>query len=200
MINPNDILSFTRTLGYWGIGLVIFAEMGLFFCFFLPGDSLLFAAGLLCAGGIFDISIMLAVVVTCSVAGYVLAYFFGDKLGHWLQSKEDTWYYKRQHLDSAHQFVEKHGGKAVLLARMVPIVRTFTPIVAGMGEMVYARFLFFTIAGAVLWAAIFAAGGYFLGQRFPFLIDWLLPVALIIVIASILPGIVSVLKRRWLKK
>ena len=82
MINPNDILSFTRTLGYWGIGLVIFAEMGLFFCFFLPGDSLLFAAGLLCAGGIFDISIMLTVVVTCSVAGYVLAYFFGDKLGH----------------------------------------------------------------------------------------------------------------------
>lgn len=200
LIAPDEILNIAKTLGYWGVGVVVFAEMGLFFCFFLPGDSLLFAAGLLAGKGYFDILVLLAIVVVMSVAGYIVGYLFGEKLGHWLEKRPDSWYFKKSHLELAHTFFHKHGGKAVVLARVVPIVRTFIPVVAGMGEMLYSRFLVFTVLGAVIWAGAFAGAGYYLGVKFPFLIEWLLPIAFLIVLLSILPGIIALVRQFFAKK
>jgi len=196
LIGTAEIMHITRTLGYWGIAAVIFTETGLFFGFFLPGDSLLFAAGLLAAKGYFNILVLLMVVLVTAIIGYLVGYFFGDKLGFWLMKKPDSLFYKRRYLELARSFYQKHGGKAVALARVVPVVRTFAPIVAGMVRMSWPRFVFFTVFGAIIWVCVFAFGGYYLGVRFPSLIDWLLPLSFLIVLLSIIPGVVGYFKKK----
>ncbi len=198
LIEPKAIFEWTETLGYLGLALVVFVESGVFFGFVLPGDSLLFAAGLLAAKGYFDIYLLLLVLSVSGIVGYFFGYWFGERLGGWLEHKRETVFYRKRHLELARQFYEKHGGKAVMFARVIPIVRTFVPIISGMVPMPYARFALYNIIGGLLWAGTFGLGGYFLGVKFPSLIDIIIPIAFGIIILSLLPGVYAMIKNRWL--
>jgi membrane-associated protein len=176
------------TIGFVGVVTIVFAETGLFLGFFLPGDSLLFVAGLLASQKLMDISWLVSAVVSAAFLGYLVGYWFGAKLGGWLLSRPETWYFKRRYLDEAHAFYQKHGGKALLLSRLVPIVRTFVPIVAGMGKMPMRRYVPYNLLGALLWGGGVTLAGYFLGAKVPGVEHYLLPISLGIIVISVLPG------------
>lgn len=176
------------TIGFVGVVTIVFAETGLFLGFFLPGDSLLFVAGLLASQKLMDISWLVSAVVSAAFLGYLVGYWFGAKLGGWLLSRPETWYFKRRYLDEAHAFYQKHGGKALLLSRLVPIIRTFVPIVAGMGKMPMRRYVPYNLLGALLWGGGVTLAGYFLGAKVPGVEHYLLPISLGIIVISVLPG------------
>ncbi|MDF1655300.1 MAG: VTT domain-containing protein [Coxiellaceae bacterium] len=192
-ININEIV---MTIGFIGVIFIIFAETGLFLGFFLPGDSLLFAAGLLASQKYFDIHWLVFCVMLAAFIGYTLGYWFGAKLGGWLVTRPDRWYFKKHYLDDAHAFYNKHGGKALVLARLVPIIRTFVPIVAGMGKMNFLRYTIYNIIGAVVWGAGVTYAGYFLGASIPNAEKYILPITLGIIVLSVLPGIYHIVQKR----
>src|SRR5919199_1372896 len=151
-----DLQQIIIAFGYLGVWAIIFAESGLFFGFFLPGDSLLFTAGFLASQGVFDawggiwtLSLLCGV---AAILGDSTGYAFGKRVGPRLFNRDDSRWFHKRHLRRAHDFYERHGGKAIVLARFMPFVRTFAPIVAGMGAMNYPRFLFFNVVGGVVWA------------------------------------------------
>ncbi len=199
-LNHIDVVKLTKTAGYIGLTLIIFCETGLFLGFFLPGDSLLFAAGLLAAQNIFNIFILVPILIAAAFLGYTIAYWFGDKIGHWLLSRPDNIWFKRKYLIEAHQFYEKHGGKALLLGRWVPIVRTFLPIVAGMAEMTHRRYTFFNIIGAFLWCGGITLAGFFLGGMISNVDRYILPIILGIIFISLLPPIIHCLRVKFSSK
>lgn len=145
---------------------IVFAETGLVVTPFLPGDSLLFAAGTLAAmeGSTISTPILLLVLVAAAILGDAVNYAMGAKFGHLLTSRGDTRFFKRAHLEKTHQFYETYGGKAIIIARFVPIVRTFAPFVAGMSRMSYGKFAWFNVAGGMLWVAVCVGGGYLFGN------------------------------------
>src|SRR3990167_250120 len=151
-ISHGNITDLVSTIGYIGVFAIIFAETGLFIGFFLPGDSLLFAAGLLASQHIFHIGVMVPVVIIMAISGYFVAYWFGDKLGQWLLTREDSFFFKKHYLYQARDFYKKHGGKALILGRLMPILRTFVPIVAGMAKMRYRTYVIYNIVGGLIWA------------------------------------------------
>jgi membrane-associated protein len=161
-----DLIHLIETIGYVGLFFIIFAESGLFFGFFLPGDSLLLTAGLLSSRGILDLKILVPMLFVAAVLGDSVGYWFGAKTGPRLFSRPNSLLFKRENLLKAHAFYEKHGGKTVTLARWVPFVRTFVPIVAGAAQMDYKRFLLFNVAGAFAWAVGMPLLGYGLGRAF----------------------------------
>ena len=195
LVNPQELIQWTEALGYVGLALIVFVETGVFFGFVLPGDSLLFAAGLLAAKGYFNIWLLLLVLSGSAILGYFFGYWFGARLGGWLEKRNESFFYRKKHLALARDFYQKHGGKAVLFARVIPIVRTFTPIVSGMVSMPIGRFVLFNIAGSFLWSGTFGLAGYFLGVRFPALIELILPIALTIIVLSLLPGLWAMIKK-----
>ncbi len=186
-----------KTLGLIGVFAVLFAESGLFFGFFLPGDSLLFTAGVLASQGLLSYPILLIVTFSAAILGDNVGYWFGHKVGEKLFEKKDSLLFKRHHLLEAQRFYEKNGGKTIVLARFVPFVRTFAPIVAGVAKMHYQTFLLYNFVGGVLWAVGISTLGYFLGN-----IPWIKThyefVILLIVIGSVLPIVFHVLLR-WVK-
>ncbi len=186
-----DITAFVSTLGYVGILSIIFLESAVFFCFFFPGDSLLFAAGFLAAKGVFALSVLIPAAAAAAIIGYMLAYFFGIKLGKWLLKKNDSFWYKRSHIDKAHVFYKNHGGKAIVLARLMPIVRTFMPIVAGIVKMNYKRYSIYNIVGGVIWATVLPITGFYLGTLIPSSKNYILPAVLVIVLLSISPTVIK---------
>lgn len=169
----------TLVMAYGGlylVALIIFAETGLFVGFFLPGDSLLFVTGLMIANPQFQTPTesnavnLLFWIVLISVAGIIgnsVGYWFGNKTGHLIYERKDTWLFKKKHLKDAHDFYEKKGGGAIILARFLPIVRTFAPIVAGIVEMDKKKFFSYNIIGSFLWVSTMILSGYFLGEN-----DW----------------------------
>ena len=161
-----DLVKLIETVGYLGLFLIIFAESGLFFGFFFPGDSLLLTAGLLASRGIMEIRILIPLLFVAAVLGDNIGYWFGAKTGPRLFTRPDSLLFKRDNLLKAHAFYEKHGGKTITLARWVPVVRTFAPIVAGAASMEYRRFLTFNLLGAFLWAVGMPLLGYGLGLWF----------------------------------
>jgi membrane-associated protein len=197
-----DLKEFIATIGYIGIFAIVFAESGLLIGFFLPGDSLLFTAGLI--AGSKNLQETLGVhlsfpvlAVGCSIAavlGDSAGYLFGHKVGRRLFQREDSLLFKKKHLYRAQGLYEKHGGKIIVIARFMPIVRTFAPIVAGIGTMHYRRFVSFNIVGGVLWAAGVTSAGYFLGQKINNIDKYLLPIVVLIVFVSVLPPALHVLK------
>jgi membrane-associated protein len=198
MINFHlDIVQLTKTAGYFGLALIILAETGLFIGFFLPGDSLLFAAGLLASQNIFNVWILIPLMMVCAIAGYALAYWYGDKIGHWLLKKPDSFWFKKRYIIEAHEFYEKHGGKALIIGRLVPIVRTFLPIVAGMANMTSRRFTMYNIAGGIIWCGGIIILGYFLGGVIPNIDTYILPLVLLVILISVLPGVVHILRVRY---
>lgn len=200
MIPGVDLLDFIIWASIFGVAAVVFAESGLLIGFFLPGDSLLFATGFLIHAGILNVNIYLAVsiIFVAAVLGDSVGYTFGRKLGPRIFRREDARLFKQAYVKKAQEFYEKHGGKTIIIARFIPIVRTFAPIVAGAGKMEYRRFLLFNILGGFLWAAGVTFAGYFLGRLFESMgldIDHiLLPIIALIILISILPPLIHIFK------
>lgn len=182
-------------IGYPGLFLAIFAESGLFFGFFLPGSSMLFTAGLLASQGIFNIWALVALITIAAIAGDSVGYWFGSYLGVSLFLREDSRFFKHRHLERAKEFYDKHGFVAIILARFIPIVRTFAPIVAGVCRMRYNTFLSYNIIGALLWAAGITLAGYVLGAKVPGIGAYVTPIAIIIIIASIIPLVLKAFQK-----
>jgi membrane-associated protein len=181
------LLPFIEYVGYPGIFLIIFAESGTIVGFFLPGASLLFTTGLLAAKGIFNPWILIPGVTIAAILGDNVGYWFGAKVGIRLFEREDSRFFKRKYVRQAHDFYEKHGAKAVILARFVPIARTFVPIVAGIANMNYRVFMICNLVGALLWATGVTSAGYFLGERFPIIQEYITYVILGIVFVTMIP-------------
>lgn len=194
MLMHFDLQAILPTIGYLGIFAIIFAESGLFFGFFLPGDSLLFTAGFLASQGIFDIHILAVICFVAAVLGDSIGYAFGTRVGKRLFYKTDSFFFHKDNLERANVFYKKHGKKTIILARFMPIIRTFAPIVAGIGDMDYKTFISYNIIGGILWAMGITYGGYFLGSLIPNVDKYLLPIIIAIVFISISPGIYHVFK------
>ncbi|MES2059654.1 MAG: DedA family protein [Patescibacteria group bacterium] len=182
--------------GLFGVIAIIFAESGLFFGFFLPGDSLLFTAGLLASQSLISLPALLIGCFIAAVAGDNVGYIFGKKLGPALFSKEDSFFFSKKHIGKSKAFFEKYGKKAIILARFMPIVRTFTPILAGVGEMEYKRFFTYNMIGGLLWTSGMLLGGFSFGSLIPNPDKYLLPIIGIIILLSILPGIIEWIKHK----
>ncbi len=185
------------TYGSWTYALliaIIFCETGLVVTPFLPGDSLLFAAGTFAARGSLDPVLLFITLSLAAVLGDTVNYWIGRAIGPRIFQKE-TRFIKRRHLERTQQFYDKHGGKAIVLARFMPIVRTFVPFVAGIGAMDYKRFVLYNVFGGVLWIALFVFGGYFFGT-IPAVEDNFSLVIVVIIILSVLPAVIEFLRAR----
>jgi membrane-associated protein len=179
------------------VAAIVFAESGLLIGLFLPGDSLLFSAGLVVAlGGRPNIAVLVLCAFVAAVAGDQVGYVFGARTGPKLFSRPDSRWFKQDYVRRSHDFFERHGPKALVLARFVPVVRTFTPVLAGVAGMRYRTFVAFNLLGGALWASLATSLGYGLGKRFPDLENYLTPAVLAIVLLSALPMLVEVLKHR----
>lgn len=189
-----DISSLIRTVGMLGVTAIVFAESGLLIGFFLPGDSLLFTAGFLASQGLFNIHLLAFLVFIAAVAGDSVGYAFGAKAGPKIFKKENSLLFHKDNITKTQEFYKKHGGKTIILARFTPVVRTFAPIVAGVGKMHYPTFLMFNIIGASLWALGLTYLGYFLGSKIPHIDRYLLPIIAVIIVASVAPAIYHILK------
>lgn len=189
MLPHFDLPELIRTVGYVGITGIVFAESGLFFGFFLPGDSLLFTAGILASQGFLNIWILLPLLFFAAVLGDNVGYWTGRKLGGWLMKQPDSWFFKKHHLLKAQRFYEEKGGQTLILARFMPAIRTFAPIAAGMADMHYDTFFKFNVLGGLLWSVCMTVLGYFLGNIIPDIEKYLLPVIGLIVLVSIVPAI-----------
>jgi len=181
-------------IGYFGIFGVVFAESGLLVGFFLPGDSLLFTAGFLASQGFFNIYILATLSFIGAVTGDSVGYWFGHKVGRRLFHKKDSFFFHKENLMKAEKFYEKYGKKTIILARFLPIVRTFAPIVAGIGTMHYNTFLSYNIIGGFFWSIGMTVAGYFLGRIIPDVDKYLLPIILLIIVLSVLPTAIHLLK------
>ena len=188
-LDPTHLIN---TYGIWGIFAIIFAESGLFFGFFLPGDSLLVTAGLLAAthkaGDVhLNLASLLIGIPIAAILGDQVGYWFGDKVGPTLFSRAESRFFKPQHLERAHEFLERRGARMIVLARFVPAVRTFTPIAAGATGMRYRVFVPFNVLGGVLWGVGVTYAGYQLGSSIKHLDRYLVPIILVVIVVSLIP-------------
>lgn len=192
----HEIDLFIKTFGYFGLFAIIFAETGLMIGFFLPGDSLLFTAGILASQGFFNIALLCLVMFVAAVTGDSVGYAIGHKFGKRLFHREDSMLFHKDHLIRAKNFYDKHGGKTIILARFMPIIRTFAPVVAGMADMPYSKFLTYNIVGGILWAIGLPVAGFFLGRAIPDIDKYLLPIIALIIITSVAPAFYHGLKTK----
>lgn len=190
-LDPHTLIT---TGGLLLIGFIVFAESGLLFGFFFPGDTLLFATGLLASQGQFSIIAALGVIVVCATAGGQTGYYIGQRFGPKLFRKKDGILFRHEYIERSEIFYEKHGGKTIMLARFVPIVRTFAPVVAGIGNMDIRKFAFYNIAGSAFWGISVTLLGYYFGSRIPHIDKYLLPVIGFVMVASFAPAIYHILK------
>jgi membrane-associated protein len=191
-----------RNYGLWTyliLFLIIFCETGLVVTPILPGDSLLFAAGAFAATGAFHVAWLFVLLSIAAVLGDTVNYWIGKYLGDKIGQKENIRFINREYLDKTHQFYERHGGKTIIIARFMPIIRTFAPFVAGVGKMNYFRFISYNVAGGILWISSFVFGGYYFGN-IPMVKKNFTLVILAIIFVSILPGIVEFIRHRYAKQ
>ena len=186
------------SLGFFFLLIVVFAETGLFFGFFLPGDYLLFMAGLLCSTGKFDISIFTLVLslIAAGVLGNYTGYWFGYRAGPKLFNKPNSFFFKKHHIVVAEQFYAKHGGKALVLGRFFPIIRTFAPIFAGVVKVDLKKFTLYNFIGSIAWVNTFTLAGFFLGRKYPQLKDYMEYIVLGLIVATTIPLIAAFIKRK----
>jgi membrane-associated protein len=184
-----------QTFGYPGLTAIVFLETGAL-VFFLPGDSLLFMAGLFAGEGTLNLLALFALLIPAAIIGDATSYLIGARMGPALFNKPDSRFFKPAHMKAAQDFYEKHGGKAIILARFMPIVRTFVPVVAGIGKMPYRRFATYNVVGALSWVVSMTVMGYFLGQ-IEFIKKHLEKVIVLIIFLSVLPGIIAWLRARF---
>lgn len=198
LLSSEGMKDVIRNGGYIALFLIIFAETGLLIGFFLPGDSLLVTTGLLIATGVVDMNIYLlnVLLIIAAITGDALGYYIGNKMGHKLYDKPDGKIFKREHIIKTHEFYEKHGGKTIIIARFIPIIRTFAPVVAGAADMTYKKFATYNIIGGVLWITSTTFLGYGLGNTIPNVTDYLHYIIGIVILLSIMPPIYEILKER----
>ena len=177
--------------------LIVFIETGFFVGFFLPGDSLLVTAGVFAAAGNLNLTKLLLLVPLCAIVGDQIGYWIGRKAGQALYRREDSLIFRKRYLEHAHQFYEKYGGKTVIMARFMPIVRTFCPPVAGAAMMPYPRYVTFDILGGFLWVGSMILSGYFLGSVIPDIGSRIHYVIAAVIVLSLLPPVISVLRARF---
>ena len=196
------LIELTQTYGLWIYAilfLIVFCETGLVVTPFLPGDSLLFAAGAVAALGGMNVHMAAALLLAAAVIGDAANFAIGKYFGEKLFAKPDSRVFKREYLDKTHAFYEKYGGKTIILARFVPIVRTFAPFVAGMGDMHYGRFIRYNIISALMWVGLLTYAGYFFGEL-PAVKNNFGLVVIGIIAVSVLPMAVEIAKAKWGKK
>lgn len=191
-----DIIALIKTAGYLGLFLIVFAESGLFIGFFLPGDSLLFTAGFLASQGFLHILPLIIITFTAAILGDNVGYAFGRKVGVKIFTREDSIIFHKDHLVRAQHFYERYGGKTLVLARFMPIIRTFAPIVGGVGNMKYSDFVFYNLLGGAIWGLGLPLIGYFLGNTIPNIDKYLIPIVLFIVFSSVIPPTWHFLKEK----
>jgi len=191
-----DVQGLIRWGGTLLVCIIVFTETGFFVGFFLPGDSLLVTAGVFSAAGLLNIWTLLPLAMLCAIIGDQIGYWIGRQAGHALYRRPDSLLFKRKHLERAHKFYERYGGKTVILARYVPIVRTFCPPVAGAAEMTYSRYLLYDIVGGSLWVGTMVLGGFFLGKAVPNISGRIHYVIAVVVFLSLLPAIIAALRSR----
>ena len=184
--------------GYPGLALIIFVETGALI-FFLPGDSLLFMAGLYAGKGDLSLLVLQALLIPAAVLGDAMSYYIGSRTGPAIFNKPESRLFKPQHLKAAHEFYERHGGKAIILARFMPIVRTFVPVVAGVAQMPYRRFVGFNVVGGAAWVFSMTVAGYFLGQ-FDFVKKRIELIVVGIILVSVMPAVVAWWRQRGQKQ
>lgn len=194
LLNPSALV---KDFGYLGLFITLFLESGIFFGFFLPGDSLLFTAGLLASQHYLNLFGVIAVSVTAAILGNNAGYYTGKALGPALFNKTKSFWFSPQRIVAAHLFFEKEGPQSLVLARFIPAVRTFVPIAAGIAKMKYKHFLLFNALGGLLWGILLPVLGYSLGKSVRNIDKYLLPVIFIIAIISIVPVLMPYLKKRF---
>ncbi|PWG82350.1 DedA family protein [Pararcticibacter amylolyticus] len=200
LINPERLL---REGGFYLVLFVVFAETGLFFGFFLPGDYLLFLAGMFVATGKLDVSIytLVAGLMAAAILGNYVGYWFGRKTGPVLYLRKDSLFFKKKYIKAAEEYYEKQGAFALIMGRFIPIVRTFAPIVAGVIGVNPQKFTFYNVAGAILWVASLTLLGFFLGKRFEKEIDeYLLYIIIGFIFVTAIPLVWAFFKRKFLNK
>lgn len=191
-----DIIALVQTFGYVGLLAVVFAESGVFAGFFLPGDSLLFTAGLLASQGVLNIGVLVVLVPIAAILGDNFGYWFGVKIGPKIFSREDSFFFHKHHIERTRNFYKKYGPKAIVLSRFIPIVRTFTPVLAGVGQMPYRIFMKYNLLGGILWGSGVLSLGYFLGSSVPGIDKYLLLIILGIIVISFLPVVYEIIKHK----
>lgn len=195
-----NLIRLIKSAGYIGLFAIVFAESGLLVGFFLPGDSLLFTAGFLASQGYLNIYLLITILLVAAIFGDNVGYVFGKKVGHKLFNKKDSLLFHKNNLIRAERFYEKYGPMTIILARFIPVVRTFAPIVAGIGKMNYKVFLFYNILGGALWTLSLTLAGFFLAKIIPNVEKHLEVIVAIIIALSILPPIFHILKERSSEK
>jgi membrane-associated protein len=194
LFKPETLVS----LGYLVMTIIVFTETGLLIGFCLPGDSLLVTAGIFAAKGQLDFWTLNACLIPAAILGDSLGYWIGLKTGPHLFNRQKSRLFNPAHLREAHEFYERHGGKTIVIARFMPIVRTFAPLVAGMGRMNYKSFLLYNVFGGIGWVLGMSGIGYIFGKKFPWAVSKLEYIILVVVVVSILPAAIPI-AQRWLK-
>ena len=191
-----DVESLVRVGGLVGLTAIVFVETGLLIGFFLPGDSLLVTAGLFAARGDLEVVPMILVLSIAAIAGDTVGYNIGARAGPKLFSRPNSLLFNRKHLITTKEFYERHGPFTIVIARFIPILRTFAPVVAGVGTMEYKRFIVYNVAGGIGWVVSTVLGGYFLGQMVPNIHDHIHKVIVVVIFLSLLPAIIKIAKEK----
>ncbi len=190
-----DLVTLLQTIGYPGLLILVFAESGFFLGWFLPGDSLLFTAGILASMGYLEIIPVITLSFIGAISGDSFGYYFGKKIGHRIFTRDNSIFLDKKHIQRAQSFYEAHGPKTIIFARFIPVVRTFAPILAGVGHMNYRLFLTYNIVGGVIWGIGLPLLGFYLGNTIPGIDKYLLPIIGLIIIVSLLPTIFEIFRK-----
>lgn len=191
LANLSDLPALIKWAGYFGVTAIVFAETGLLVGFFLPGDSLLVTAGLFSARGLFNVYLLGLVLNVAAALGNSSGYWIGRVTGPRVFTREDSLLFNKKHVRRAQEFYARHGRMAIILAQFMPIVRTFSPVVAGVGQMPYRQFVVISVAGTVIWVWSMLFTGYFLGTYIPGIDEHIEILVVVVIFVSILPGIIS---------
>jgi membrane-associated protein len=194
--NVYNVPELIRIVGFYGLILIVFAETGLLIGFFLPGDSLLITAGLFAARGDFDFASLILALIPAAIVGNATGYYIGHRTGMTLYSRPDSLLFRREHLRMTHDYYVKHGGKTIVLAQFIPILRTFAPVVAGVGQMGYRQFATYNVVGAILWIGSMTTAGYTLGNLVPNIESRIHYVVAVVIAISLLPPAIAWLRSR----
>jgi len=193
ILNPEILIS---TLGYAGIFSTIFLESGFFFAFFLPGDTLLFTVGFFSSGDILNYWFSLIGIIISTFSGSIAGYFFGKRIGHKIFFKKGSLLFDPKNLEKTRVFYQKYGKWTATLCRFVPFIRTFAPILAGVGKMNFKTFMKYNILGAILWPVVGTSIGYFFGSQLPSIHKYVMPAIVLVFLSSFIPLIITVFKKR----
>ena len=193
-----DAEALIRSGGFYLVLFIVYAETGLFFGFFLPGDYLLFLAGLFCASGLLNVSIYILClgIFAAGVLGNFTGYWFGWRTGPMLFKRKDSWLFKRKYVIMAEEFYHKYGGAALIIGRFVPIIRTFAPIFAGIVQMNFRKFVLFNLSGCAVWVMLLTLSGYFLGLEFPQIVHYIEYIVVGFISLTFMPILIALIRKR----